>query len=552
MTQTKQPKQSKPTNAPRPAVVFQPDLLAGINQIADVVKPTLGPLPRTVAIENTTNRDRTPEVLDNAGVIARRIIQIGGDTADVGAMMMRHAIWRMHETCGDGSATVAVLAQSILQQATKAVAAGMHPAMLRRGIELGIEQAAANLRAQAVRFPGGRPGRELLANFARTLCPDKELADVLVEIVEICGADGAVHVVNNDARKIEREYVEGAMWESPWLTSGFATDAMQTIARATDATVVLLDGKLDTAQNVVEGLKRLYELERHTIVIIASDLSDEAKGMLIQAKLSGTFTILPIKASVGDAKRAIELSDMAALTGARVLFGDGVGFANLVEADLGYVRRAWATAKQFGLIGGRRDPVALRASIAAARKKIDKTENLDDIAELRMRLGRLSGGIAIVRVGAATNKMQEERKDQTIRLSRALQMAMRHGLVPGGGAALLKAAQSISTNDTPVDVAFGMRCVQRGLEAPMATIATNAGHDPSSVVNQAKIANQKAPSAIGLNARAGEMAEMVQVGIVDSTETVERALHIAGSLASMAVTTDAVVHHRNPATSAMP
>ena len=263
------------------------------------------------------------------------------------------------------------------------------------------------------------------------------------------------------------------------------------------------------------------------------------------------FTILPVKAPVADAKRVVDLSDIAALTGARILFGDGSGFANLVEEDLGHVRRAWVTNKQFGLIGGQRDPVSLRHNIALVRKQIDGTDNLDGIAELRLRLGRLCGGLAIVRVGAATSKMQEDRKDQAIRLSRALQMATRQGLVAGGGAALRKAGESISVNGEASDVAFGMRCVARGLEAPMAAIAANAGHDPSMIVHQTKLASRKS-GVHGLDARKGEIVDMLQAGIVDSAETVERALRIAGSLAAMAITTDAVVHHRNPATSALP
>jgi chaperonin GroEL len=546
-------KQSAQTRVRRPAVVFQPNLLEGINLIADVIKPTLGPLPRTVAIENTTHRDRTPEVLDNAGVIARRIIQVGGDTRDAGAMMLRHAIWRMHETCGDGAATAAVLAQAISQHAMKALAAGTHPALLKRGLELGVEQAEASLRAQIIPFPGGKAGRTLLANLARTLCPDKELADVLVEIIEITGAEGAVHVINSDARKIDREYVEGAMWESPWLTSGFATDAAQHIGRIEDASVILLDGKLDTAQHVLAGLKRLHDLERRNLIIIAGDMADDAKNIFIQAKLSGAFRILPIKAPAHDAKRAVALGDIAALTGARVLIGDGSVFGQVSEGDLGFVRRAWATSKQFGLIGGQRDPIALRTSIAAVRRKIDETENLDDIAELRLRLARLSGGLAIVRVGAATNKIQEERKEQATRLSRALQMATRRGMVAGGGAAFLRASEALSTTDQSLDIAFGVRCVKLGLEAPMSVIAANAGHDPSNILARARVATRAAKGGPhGLDARTGALVDMAQAGIVDSVETLTRALHIAGSLAGMAATTDAVIHHRKPATSAMP
>lgn len=539
----------------RPSVVFQPNLIDGINAIANVVKPTLGPFPRYVGLEGTM-RDRPPELLDDAGTIGRRIVQIADPTADAGAMMLRHALWRMHEQCGDGAATMAVIAQALMSEATKAVAAGAHPALVRQGIGQGVEQAIQSLHGQAIRLPGGKRGREMLAALATSLCHDEEMRGVLVEIVDIMGADGAIHVVNNDGRRIDREYVEGALWESPWLTTGFATDAAQKISRISDAAVVLLDGKLDSAVNVLEGLKRLYGLGHRNIVIIAGDVADEAKGILIQAKLSGMFQILPIKAPGFDAKRAMALQDLAALTGARVLFGDGVSFANVTAEDVGEARRAWATSKQFGIIGGRRDPIALRSSIAAVRKKIDETQDLAEIAELRLRLGRLSGGLAIMRVGAVTSKVQEERKEQAVRLSRALQMAANRGIVAGGGAALLKASETLHSNGKDHvhdDVAFGIRCVARALVAPLATIVSNAGYDPSETIGPLRVALRQSSSGYcGFDVRSGNVVDMMAAGILDSAEVIERALRIAGSLAAMAITTDAVVLHRKPSMSTNP
>jgi chaperonin GroEL len=536
----------------RPAVVFQPDLLSGINLIADLVKPTLGPLPRFVGVE-ANFRDRPPEVLDDAGTIARRIVQVADPTIDAGAMMLRHALWRMHEQCGDGSATMAVMAQALMQQAAKAVAAGAHPERLRRGIESGVERAAAGLRARSVRLPGGRPGRDMLASLARTLCHDDEMRAILVEIVDIAGTDGAIQVVNNDARRIDREYVEGAMWESPWLAAGFATDTGRTIGRIEDAAVVILDGKLDDAAHAAEGLRRLHEFGRSRVILVAGELADDAKNILIQAQLNNSFRILPIKAPAYEAKRAVALQDLAALTGARILFGNGDVFAALGEEDLGEVRRAWVTAKQFGIIGGRRDPIALRASIAAVRKRIEETTDLNEIDELRQRLGRLCGGLAIVRVGAVTNKVQEERKDQAQRLARTLQMASRRGLVAGGGAALFKAGAGAVDPERTGDVAWGQRCVARALEAPLAAIAANAGYDAWDVVGQVRAAQRKdGVRTHGFDARRGNVVDMHAAGIIDSAEVTERALRSAGSLAAMTITTDVVVLHREPKLSVTP
>lgn len=544
-------KQLKRTQTSRPDVVFHPNLLAGIDAIANAVKPTLGPLPRTVGIENATMRDRVPEVLDDAGTIARRVIQLPDPVHDAGAMMLRHALWRMREQCGDGGATTAVLAQAMAQEATRAMAAGAHPALLRRGMEEAVEMAVASLREQAMPFPGGRAGTAMLTSLARSLCHDEEMQRVLVEVVEILGVDGAIQMVNNDARRIDREYIEGAMWESPWLTTGFATDRLQTIARIADAAIVLIDGRLTSAQDVFEGLKRLHGMGHARIVIIANDVNDEAKGVLIQAKLSNMFQILPIKAPVNDAKRAVAMSDIGALTGARMLMGDAGVFGQIREEEVGEARRVWASAKQFGIIGGRRDPIELRRSIAAVRRKMETTTDLSELDELRLRLGRLCGGLSIVRVGAATSKIQETRKDEAIRLSRALQMAAAEGMVAGGGAALLKAARSIPKGQG--DVGFGYRVVAKALQAPMATLVSNAGFDASAIVSQAQDCLKKDRNGTpGFDVRRNQLTDMVQAGVLDSAQIIERALRTAASVAVMAITTDAVILHREPKLQAMP
>lgn len=536
------------TSVRRPAVIFQPSaLLTGIHLMVNAVKPTLGPLPRFVGIESSI-RDRPPELLDNAAVIARRIIQVAHPTADVGAMMMRHALWRMHEVCGDGAATMAVIAQAILKQADKAIAAGRHPTLIRHGIEQGVKQATAQLSAAIIRPAGGRQARDLLMALARTSCSDSDLRDILVEVVSIIGANGAVQVVNHNGRGVEREYIEGALWDSPWLTTGFATEYDQSVARLTDGAVVLLDGKLDAAEDVLQGMRRLYELGYRSALIVAGDLSDEVKALLIQAKLNDIMYVLPVKAPGIDARRAAALQDLAVLTGARVLFGDSAAFARLTAEDVGNVRRAWANARQFGIIGGRRDPFALRAAIASVRKRIEETADLDEISELRLRLGRLSGGIAILRVGGVTSRDQEQRREQAVRLTRLLQMASAGGYLAGGGAALFKVGEALCAADAAHkddDVAVGFRCLAQALAAPLMTIAANAGFDARAVADRVRAASRASPDGnFGLDVRRGEVTDLIAAGIMDAAEVLIRAVQIAGSLAATAITTTAVVHHR--------
>jgi chaperonin GroEL len=516
-----------------------------------------------------TMSDRAPELLDDAATIARRIVQIADPTADAGAMMLRHALWRMHETCGDGTATTAVLAQALTHNAAKAAAAGAHTALLRMGMESGIDSACDALHAQATPLPGGKRGRDVLAGLARSLCHDEELQTLLVEVAEILGADGAVKVVNHDGRRVDRDYVEGAMWELPWFFAGFATDDARTIARIEDAAVVILDGKIDSGESALEGLRRLRSYGCERAVIVASDLSDDARNLFMQAHLQGAIRLLPVKAALGDTNRALALQDMAVLTGAHVIYGgSGAGnlFALMRPEDVGEVRRAWANSTKFGLIGGRRDPRLLRERIASVRNRIETTASLEEINELRLRLGRLLGGQAILRIGGPTSGAAEERQDQARRLIRTLQAAITGGIVAGGGAALLacqpvlsgeskRSRNSKTTNTSLVesvadslDFQMGVRCVACALEAPLAAIAQNAGYDPRQWITRAK----EAGPGCGLDVRNGKLVDMIDAGVVDSAEVVARALRIAGSVAMMAITTDAIVLHRKPTTAVNP
>ncbi|MEO6060314.1 MAG: TCP-1/cpn60 chaperonin family protein [Thermoflexales bacterium] len=538
-------------SAPRPGVIFHPDLLAGFNLIAEAVKPTLGPLARKVGVEaNMPNR--TPEMLDDAGTIARRILQFADPGLDAGAMLLRHALWRMREQCGDGSATLAVIAQAMLRQAAQAVAAGAHPALLRRGIELGVARATQLLRAVTEQIPPGVGRRALLASLAGSLCSDETLRDVLVEVVDILGPDGAIHVENANDLRVERDFVEGALWDSPWLAGGFATETGNLMGRVEDAAVVLMDGSLDNPANVCEGLGRLHGMGVKHVVLLASDLSDDARAVLLQARQAALFTILPIKTPGLGGARVVGLQDLATLTGARILFGDSAGFAGIASGDLGEARRAWVTARQFGIIGGRRDPLALRARIRAARQRLEVATEPDELAELRLRAGRLQGGLAVVRVGAVTARHQQARKEEAIRLASALQMAARRGVVPGGGAALFHIGVALRAAATGhSDEAWGMRCVAIGLEAPLAAIVANAGFDAAAIAGLLR-SGRASQRGRGFDVRQGRIVDMRATGILDSAETVERAIRVAGSVVGMAVTTDALVLRRAPPTASHP
>lgn len=543
----------------RPAVVFNPDLLEGITIITNMVRPTLGPLARHVAMERMS-RDKAPELLDDAATLARRVVQLPNPMADVGAMMLRHALWRMNETTGDGAAITAVLVQAMVRQGQKAIAAGANAALLRHGIETGIEQACQALRAQAKAVPGGKRGADLMKGMAFALCSDDELAGRLAEVVQFVGSEGVVQVINHEPRRIDREYVEGSMWESPWHSAAFSTDKGRTITQLNDVALVLVDSQIESGEQALEGLKRLHEMGHRRVAIIAETISDEAMQIFNTAHHRGLIQLALIKTPFVEGDRVITLGDISVLTGARIVFGNGAGFATIQPEDVGEVRRLWCNSSKFGLIGGRRDGLGLREQIRTVRKEMAGLRDLDRLPKLQQRLGRLLASWALLRVGGTTSGHAEARQDQARRFVRTLQTALRQGVVAGGGAAYIACqaalaapraeakGQAADASSFAIDTKMGLNCVREALAAPFSAILENAGYDASPWV----VTVRKAGAPFGVDVRTEQMVNMIEAGIVDSLEVLEQALRIAGSTAVMALTTDTVVLHKKPTLAVKP
>ncbi len=536
---------SRSAAATRPSVVFRPRLAEGVRWIVDAVRPTLGPLPRVVGIEQTP-RTRTPELLDDAAAIARRVIEVDGPARDVGAMMARHALWRMHELCGDFAATTAVLIAALVESAKAAIAAGAHPASLRRGMEQAAQAAADALLACAQPIPRGRSRREALRRVVRTLCADQSLGDAIAELLTVLGEDAYIQVVHHNRDAVDYEILEGAMWDSPWLDSAFATDPLRSVARLENAAVVVMHDALDEPNMAVLLLQKLSAMGYSSAALIASDMVDSVKSVLLQAKVRGLFIPLPIRTPGGALQRHAALHDIAALTGARVLFGERMFFVpDLRPEDIGEARRLWAHQKHFGIIAGRRDPVRLKVIVEGLQRRLETVEDLREIDELRQRIGQLRGSMGMLRVGAPTMRAQDSRHDYAARLTRALQLTLRRGLVAGGGAALLQAARAITSAEG--EVGWGRRCVARALESPMRVLCENAGLDASAQLAQVREAARLRPDvAWGVDVRSGAVVDMRQAGILDPAGALVQALRTAVGLAATMITTDAVVHHRKP------
>ncbi len=541
----------------RPSITFQPRsgkyLLRGVSALAELIRPTIGPTFRMVASEQIAGRNRPPELLSDGATLARRIIQLSNDPADVGAMLLRQAVWQVGERAGDGTATTAVLAHAIIKEAYKRIAAGANAMRIRVGIERAVDAAAQSLREQSTPISTQRD----LTRIADSLCHDPELARYLGEAFNIIGADGFVEVQTSRGRKIEREYVEGACWRSSvgYFSRNFAENTTTPRITMQDAAVVLIDGKLNDVDVAGKIFTRLLQAGRKDIFLVCRDISEAVLSVMTVNHRKGNIKFLPVKMPVLESDKLAMFEDIAALTGATVFYLGETKDVSLFTAEMaGGVRRAWADATQFGLIGGRGDPRALREHIKTLRASMTQAKDKDKTEEqrvmaVRQRIARLMGGICVLSIGAPTEAEQKARQQMAERCVRAMYAIVRGGVAPGGGAAFLACQTAVRklAFDEP-DVQAGVECVARALESLMRAIARNAGHHPSTIVARARLAGK----GFGLDAVSGEIVNMREAGIVDSTEVLEQVLRAAGSVAATTVTTDVVYRRKKPQEAVQP
>ncbi len=542
----------------RPGVVFQPALLAGFDVIARLARGTLGPLARTVAIEANA-RTSTPEIQDDAGILARRVVQIGDPVADAGAMLLRHALWRMREAHGDGAATAAVIAHALARGAARATAAGAHPALFSEALQKHSAHALDLLRGQSVRIGGGAAGQAALRAVARSMCPDAELCDALTQAVDIIGADGGISIIPNDARTVATEFVEGSMWDAGWLEAALSSEPGKRTARLENAAVLVIDGDLDEAEAFVGGLRRMADAGHARIMIAVDKISEGVKSVLAQIRNSNTAQVIAVRTPFLDYERLLTLQDLCVLTGATLINPSGGradhAFARLDPAHAGSARRVWANERQFGIIAGRRDGRALRDAIGVLRRQIADERDTAKVDAMRLRLGRLYGGMALIRVGAVSAQAGEARRDMAKRTARALQEALASGTVAGGGAALARLAAQVADGKRSAAAAadsletrWARDVLADALRQPLIAIVENAGHDASVPLS----ALARADAGQVFDVRRGVLDNMHNAGVVDPVETLCSAIRIAVSTAVMAAGTDALVLRKTPPTGVHP
>lgn len=549
----RQPPKQHPLPKPRkPIVTAQPQtslhIQMGTDLIVNVIRPTLGPRPRLVAIERLKRTD-APEFLDNGATIARRIIEIQPREKDVGAMLIRHALWRMYTQAGDGTATMAVMYRSILREGIRCLMRGCNAMLLRTGLEKGLAAALMHLRQSAIPLIGKRH----ITKMAEGLCQsDHEMASLLGEIFDVVGSDSLIVVEGGLGRGLEREYLEGTYWKlSGWFSHLFVNDVAEKRVVLEEAALLISDLDIQEPQQLIPVLEKCVKAGVKKLVIIARNVSNRVIGLLVNNNHAKTIQALAVRTPrIGEMERVAAMEDIAVLTGGRIFYSVAHSlFKDFRLEDLGRARRIWATESLFGIYGGKGDPREIRKHIAHIRTRLVNADDERDKADLQDRLGRLHGGTVILRVGGIHAVERAVRKEMAERAVKILRNAIASGVVPGGGVALLNAQSALmklpASNE---EETFAYKILARALEEPMRAIAANAGYAPQEIVAKAK----SLPSGWGFDACSGHMVDMKQSGILDSVHTLQKALEVAVGGASMALTIDVIVHHRLPIESLEP
>jgi chaperonin GroEL len=530
----------------RPNVVFQPrarkGMQEGINHIVDVIRPTLGPLPRSVALERIAERDHLPEILDSGGTIVRRIIQVQGRDRDMGAMFVRHVLWELQEKVGDGTTSAAVMFQSIFNQGVRHIVTGGGNAMRLRTY---LDRCIPVIHAQLDEMTTHLEGKENLARLAATIAHDEEMAKMMGEIFDIIGEYGRLEIRQGRTRELEREYVEGMYWDGGWYSRDMMTDANRMRADLEDAYLLISDLPINEPADLVPLFDLALQNKISKLLVMSTTFADRAMALLAANK--DKLTVVAVKTpELAATRRQAALQDLAILTGGEALFaGAGDRLEKVRLKQLGRARRVWATREFFGVSGGRGDPRHLRTHIAELRRTYQNSSDKEAREVLLARIGKLMGGSATLWVGDISPTAIEQRKELAIRIAEAMRGAMHEGVVPGGGAALLAcraAIRPLLEQASEPDEVAAYRIVLKALEAPARVIWQNAGYDDVEIMADLRGSGP----TWGFDVIRGQATDMASAGIWDAASVVKAAVHSAVAGAGLALTTDVLVHRKRP------
>jgi chaperonin GroEL len=517
-------------------------LEAGVNKLADAVKVTLGPKGQYVVLD----RKFGSPTITNDGVTIAREIELEDIFENQGAQLVKEVATKTNDIAGDGTTTATVLAQTIVREGLKNVAAGANPVILRGGIDKAVEDAVETIRGQSKEISG----RDEIARVGAISARSDEIGNVIADAIDKVGKDGVVNVEEGQTFGLELEFTEGMQFDKGYLSPYFVTDQERMEAVLDEPYILIANQKIGNVQDLLPVLNAVMQSNR-PLLIVSEDVEGEALATLIVNKLRGTFTAAAVKAPGFGDRRKRMLEDIAILTGGEVITEElGLKLENTQLSQLGNARRIVITKDDTVIVDGGGDAEAIRGRINQIRAELETTDSDFDREKLQERLAKLAGGVAVIKVGAATETELKERKHRVEDALSATRAALEEGIVPGGGVALLKAQGSVAdlVESLDGDERTGARIVYRALEEPIRQIAENAGADGSIVVD--KVRGQG--DSLGFNALSGEYEDLVAAGIIDPAMVTRSALQNAASIGSLIVTTDVVVAEPEEETPAMP
>ena len=501
----------------------------GVNILADAVKVTLGPKGRYVVLD----RKFGAPTITNDGVTIAREIEVEDVFENQGAQLVREVATSTNDVAGDGTTTATVLAQAIVREGLKNVAAGANPMGLKRGIESAVDQVVESLKSQSKEISG----KEDIARVATISAREREIGDVIADAIDKVGKDGVVNVEEGQTFGLELEFTEGMQFDKGYLSPYMITDPERMEAVLEDPYILVANQKIGAVKDLLPVLEQVIQAGR-ALLIVSEDVEGEALATIVVNKLRGTFTAVAVKAPGFGDRRKRMLEDIAILSGAEVITEEmGLKLENTKLSQLGRARRVVITKDTTTIIDGNGDANGIKARIKQLKAEIENTDSDFDREKLQERLAKLAGGVAVVKVGAATETEMKEKKHRVEDALQATRAALEEGIVPGGGVALLNASDSIDLDKSEGDERTGAAIIKRSLEEPLRQLAQNGGLEGSVVVGEVR----KAKKGHGLNVDTGEVEDLVAAGVIDPTMVTRSALQNAASIAKNILTTEAIV-----------
>ncbi|HJM32280.1 MAG TPA: chaperonin GroEL [Acidimicrobiales bacterium] len=518
-------------------------LEAGVNKLADAVKVTLGPRGRNVVLDKKFGAP----TITNDGVSIAREVELEDAFENMGAQLVKEVATKTNDIAGDGTTTATVLAQALVREGLRNVAAGANPIGLKRGIEQAVRAAVDTIADQAVRVDDSK---DQIANVAAISAADTEIGGIIADAIDKVGKDGVVTVEESNTFGMDLDFVEGMQFDKGYLSPYFVTDSERQEAVLEDAYILLNQGKISSVQDMLPVLEKVMQSGR-PLLIIAEDVEGEALATLVVNRIRGTFSSVALKAPGFGERRKAMLQDMATLTGGQVIAEEvGLKLDAITLDMLGSARKVVVTKDDTTIVEGAGDSADVEGRINQIKAEIDNTDSDWDREKLQERLAKLAGGVALVQVGAATEVELKEKKHRIEDALSATRAAIEEGVVAGGGTALLRARAAVAEVGESLsgDEATGARIVHSALEAPTRLIADNAGFEGAVMVREV----EQSSGNVGLNAATGELEDLVEAGVIDPAMVTRAALQNAASIAALLLTTEALVADKPEPAPAMP